>query len=80
MALMRAVVVVSLLALLSPASALAQNSATATARGQDITRDQYVERAKQRAAARFDKADTNHDGVLTANERRAARPKRRTSQ
>lgn len=78
---MRAVVVVSLLALLCPAAASAQSASTTAVPGRkDMTKDQYVERAKQRASARFDKADTNRDGVLSAAERRAARPKRRTTQ
>jgi len=98
---MRAVLVVSLCALLGPAAALAQTApappteaATPTppptapaspsrtsTRGGDITRDEYiaaaVERAKRAAAARFDRMDTNHDGILTADERHAARATRR---
>jgi hypothetical protein len=42
-----------------------------------ITREQYIERAQerasQRAAARFDQMDTNHDGMLDRAERRAWR-------
>lgn len=42
-----------------------------------ITRDQFIERAKdragQRAAARFDQMDANHDGVLDRNEIRTWR-------
>ena len=42
-----------------------------------ITRDEYIEaataRVRKAAAARFDKMDTNHDGILTIEERRAAR-------
>ena len=42
-----------------------------------ITREQYIERAQerasQRAAARFDQMDTDHDGVLDRAERRAWR-------
>ncbi|HEX3952265.1 MAG TPA: hypothetical protein VHW90_01745 [Stellaceae bacterium] len=53
----------------------------AGARGADITRDEYieraVERAKRAATTRFDRLDANHDGILTADERRAARPARR---
>lgn len=79
--MMRAVVAVVLSVLLSAAvPALAQDAAKPPARGKDITKDEYVERAKRRAAANFDKADTNRDGVLSADERRAARAKRRTSQ
>ena len=80
---MRAILVVSLLGFLYPAAALAQ---TAPAKGGDITRDQYteraVERAKRAAATRFDRIDVNHDGVLSAEERgaaRAARSKRKSS-
>ncbi len=46
----------------------------------DISRADYieraVERAKHNAEKRFDKLDTNHDGMLTADERRAARDQR----
>jgi hypothetical protein len=42
-----------------------------------ITRDQFIERAKdraaQRAGTRFDQMDTNHDGVLDRAEIRAWR-------
>ena len=93
---MRAVLVVSLAVLIAPMAALAQttpapSAATATprsppARGGGITRDQYieraVERAKRAAEKRFDKLDVNHDGVLSAEERgaaRAARAKRKSS-
>jgi hypothetical protein len=42
-----------------------------------ITRDQFIERAKDRAAqhagARFDQMDTDHDGVLDRAEIRAWR-------
>jgi hypothetical protein len=69
-----------------PAGAIAQ-SATPTSsgttaapvartRGGDITRDEYIERARRAAEKRFDRMDTNHDGVLTADERRAAREQR----
>ena len=44
-----------------------------------ITRDQFIERAKdraaQRAAARFDQMDADHDGVLDRAEIRAWRTK-----
>lgn len=82
---MRAVLVVSLVALLCPAAAMAQantappGAAPATAspaaptKGGDITRDDYVERAKLNAEKRFDRMDADHDGVLTADERRAYR-------
>ena len=88
---MRTTLVVSLMVFLCPASALAQtppadSSAPPAAaqtpqrarnQGQDITRDEYVERAKRAAEKRFDRMDTNHDGVWTLDERRAARSKRR---
>ena len=84
---MRTVVVACLLTLLLSAAATAQSTSSKTdagtkagARGQDITKDQYIEEAKQRAAARFDKMDTNHDGVLTIDERRAARAARKKAQ
>jgi hypothetical protein len=83
---MRAVLVVGLCALLCPVAVLAQIAATpvapgaAPARGGDIKRDQYiehaVERAKRAAETRFDRMDADHDGVLSAAERRAARAER----
>jgi hypothetical protein len=103
---MRAILVVSLVALLCPAAALAQTAPAPSApapsdpapsaetdkphavraRGGDITRAEYieraVERAKRAAEKRFDKLDANHDGVLSADERgaaRAARSKRKSS-
>ena len=110
---MRAILVVSLAALLCTAAARAQtvpvspaapapsaapaptakapSTATDTphaarARGGDIKRAEYieraVERAKRAAEKRFDKLDANHDGVLSADERgaaRAARSKRKSS-
>ena len=110
---MRAILVVSLVALLCPAAGLAQTApapstapaptapAASTApppsaetdkphatraRGGDIKRAEYiekaVERAKRAAEKRFDKLDANHDGVLSADERgaaRAARSKRKSS-
>jgi hypothetical protein len=83
---MRALFFAILLAAFSPLPALAQTASSDTpstrpARGGDITRDQYiehaVERARKSAATRFDRMDTNHDGILTADERRAARASRR---
>ena len=93
---MRVVFAAALLVLTSPAltgpGALAQTApsstgaagvpaaTTAPARGGDISRDEYIERAVERArrsaGARFDRMDTNHDGVLSADERRAAREER----
>jgi hypothetical protein len=94
---MRAMPAIFLAVLLFPAVALAQPASPAAPaspaspsaappreRGASITRDEYiqraVERARKAAAARFDRMDTNHDGVLTAEERRAARAQRRSSQ
>lgn len=82
---MRPILVVSLVALLSPATAVAQTAPASTTpagpsavrtRGGDITRDEYIDRAKRAAEKRFDRMDANHDGVLTAEERRAARAQR----
>ena len=74
---MRVAFVVGLVTLLFPIAAGAQSgNAKATSSGGSITKEDYVERAKQRATARFDKLDTNHDGVLTSDERRAGRRKR----
>jgi hypothetical protein len=82
---MRAIFIVSLVVLLYPAIAPAQSppapapttASPAPKKGGDITRDEYVQRAvdraKKAAETRFDKMDANHDGVLTADERRAAR-------
>ncbi len=84
---MRAFLVASLLLLLCPVAAVAQGTAPATPpaaaaasassgkhyRGGDITRDEYIEHAKRNAEKRFDRMDANHDGVLTADERRAYR-------
>lgn len=67
----------------SPPPAAAETPAppAGRARGGDISRDEYieraVERAKRAAEKRFDKMDANHDGILTADERRAAREERR---
>ena len=90
---MRSTLAAAILALaLTPAWANAQTSpsappapaapaADATTSGKPaatgITREQYIERAKdraaQRAAARFDRLDANHDGVLDSAEMRAWR-------
>jgi hypothetical protein len=79
---MRVLLVAMSMAALVPSLVFAQTP-SGTARGGDITRDQYiehaVERARKSAATRFDRLDTNHDGVLTADERRAARSARRNS-
>ena len=65
----------------------APSAAAATSPGGAITRDQFVQRAKdragQRAAARFDQMDANHDGVLDRDEVRAWRsqhPRRAVAQ
>ena len=88
---MRTILLVSLCALLCPASALAQTAPVpatapapaASARGGDISRDEYiqraVDRAKRAAEKRFDQMDANHDGVLTAEERRSYRAERRAA-
>lgn len=85
---MRAILVVTLFALLCPAAAMAQSTpapaappaaAPAARNAGDITRDEYVERAKRSAEKRFDRMDTDHDGVLSVEERRAARGKGRAA-
>ena len=62
-------------------SAAPASPSPASTRGGDITREEYVQRAVDRARraaeARFDRMDTNHDGVLTADERRAFYAQRR---
>lgn len=103
---MRAMLVVSLVALIGPAAVLAQTApppsaapappgtasppsapparaspGTGSTRGGDISREEYVQRAMDRARraaeARFDRMDANHDGILTADERRSYREQRR---
>jgi hypothetical protein len=77
---MRAVLVAILITLSVPA--FAQTDApknpgpAARTRGGDITKEEYVERARRAAERRFDKLDANHDGILTADERRAVREER----
>lgn len=65
----------------------APTAASATSPAGGITRDQFIQRAKdragQRAAARFDQMDANHDGVLDRNEIRTWRsehPRRTAAQ
>lgn len=87
---MRATLSAALVALaLLPAAALAQtNPQTANAdtsataapeppRSGGITREQFIQRAQERAArraaAQFDRIDTDHDGVLEPAEMRAWR-------
>jgi hypothetical protein len=68
------------LAQTAPQIAAAESTAAAppaaTASG-GITRDQFIQRAKdraaQRAATRFDQMDTDHDGVVDRAELRAWR-------
>jgi hypothetical protein len=75
---MRAVLVAILIALSMPALAQTQTGARTRAGG-DITKDEYLERARRAAEKRFDRMDSNHDGVLTLEERRAARGQRKSS-
>lgn len=94
--MLRAVAYVSLALLLTAATATAQPASSESAssdktdsaprsraRGADISRDEYiqkaVERARHNAEKRFEKMDTNHDGILTAAERRAAADERRAA-
>jgi hypothetical protein len=42
-----------------------------------MTRQEFIDRASHRAAERFDQLDTNHDGILTREERRAGRANRK---
>ena len=66
---MRAVLIALVLALSFPALAQTDSSTrpapSARTRGGDITKDEYIERARRAAERRFDKMDANHDGVLT---------------
>ena len=87
---MRSAAVFALFALsLLPATALAQaNQQAAAPPGStsaraaqspagELTREQYIQRAEQRAArraaAQFERMDANHDGVLDPAERQAWR-------
>jgi hypothetical protein len=86
---MRSAIFVALVALsLVPATTFAQTApqtasvesaapAPSASTGGGITRDQYIQRAKDRAAeragARFDQMDADHDGVLDRAETRAWR-------
>ena len=67
-----------MIAFCMPALAQTQTGARTRAGG-DITKDEYLERARRAAEKRFDRMDANHDGVLTLEERRAARGQRKTS-
>lgn len=63
----------------APSSAAAPEAKTpAQTKGGNITRDEYIERAKQNAEKRFDRLDTDHDGILTPEERAAGRSPRRS--
>jgi len=77
---MRAVLIALVLAFSFPALAQTDSSTSpapaARARGGNITKDEYIERARRAAERRFDKMDANHDGVLTPDERRAVREER----
>ena len=97
---MRSTIFVALVALsLLPATTFAQNgpqtaaveapapTVSAPTGNGGVTRDQFIQRAKdraaERAAARFDEMDANHDGVLDRAEMRAWRnqhPRRATAQ
>jgi hypothetical protein len=71
------VIVLGLVAALFPAAAGAQNEdAKGAASGKRVAKEQYIDRAKQRAAKRFDTLDANHDGVLSPEERRSTRRKK----
>jgi len=91
---MHVATLVAVLALSSPWAAVAQTpppaappsaaAPAAPANPAGITRDEYIQRAQDRAgkaaAARFDEMDANHDGVLTRDELRAyhaAHPRQR---
>jgi len=61
-----------------PQTAAVESTQTAAPRGGGgVTREQYLQRAQdraaQRAAARFDQMDVNHDGILDRTEVRAWR-------
>jgi hypothetical protein len=62
----------------SSSSAASEANKPAQTRSGSITRDEYIERAKRNAERRFDRMDTDHDGVLTPEERSAARTGRRS--
>jgi hypothetical protein len=63
----------------APPSGAAPEAKGPRARGGNITRDEYIERAKRNAEKRFDRLDTDHDGILTPEERAAGRGTRRSS-
>ena len=69
---MRAMLAVAILA---PLAAAAQSAPPAEAGGVrgTITRSQFIQRAQDIAARRFDAIDVNHSGVLTRDQIRAWR-------
>jgi hypothetical protein len=89
---MRGVLLVMFAVLVLPNLAVAQSPNTAASpsvqpshqkhysRNADISRSDYIERAversRRRAEKRFDKLDTDHNGIVTLDERRAARAAR----
>jgi Ca2+-binding EF-hand superfamily protein len=74
---MRAAIVLGLVAALFPVAAGAQSDGSkAAGSGRNVTKEQYMEQAKQRAAKRFDKLDANHDGVLSSDELKTGRRKK----
>jgi hypothetical protein len=78
---MRAAIVLTLVALLFPAAAGAQSAGPkGAASSGGITKDDYIEQAKQRAAKRFDKLDKNHDGVLSSDERKKTGGRKKSSE
>lgn len=73
---MRAAIVLGLVVAFFPAMAGAQGENAKAGSSERVTKEQYIDRAKQRATKRFDKLDINHDGVLSPDERRASRRKK----
>ena len=74
---MRAAIVLGCVVVLFPAVAGAQSDGSKEAgSGRNVTKEQYMEQAKQRAAKRFDKLDTNHDGILSSDELKTGRRKK----
>jgi Ca2+-binding EF-hand superfamily protein len=70
---MRAAIVLGLVVVLFPAVAGAQSDGSKEAgSGRNVTKEQYMEQAKQR----FDKLDTNHDGILSSDELKTGRRKK----
>jgi hypothetical protein len=68
----------ALAAALLPALAWAQSSpppatTAPSAKPDGISREDYIKRAEQQAGARFDRMDTDHDGILTREETKTYR-------